>query len=193
LRAAAVATGAFALTEGSADAALMKPLAAGAYTVVVRGPGGGTALAEVYDGQGAQTSGALRNASIRGTVSAADKPLVAGLVIGAGAARTVLVRGVGPALAKFGVAHPLAAVSVQLVNGWGDTVATSAGWSDGSNADEIAAAAAKIGTFPLEQPSAGDAALLVTLPAGSYTVTARNADGTATTGGEVLLEVYVLD
>ena len=193
LRAAAVETGAFALTEGSADAALVKPLPAGAYTVVVRGAGGGTALAEVYDGAGAQTSGALRNASIRGTVGAADKPLGAGLVIGAGASRTVLVRGVGPSLAKFGVGNPLAAVTLQLVNGWGETIATSAGWSEGSNADEIAAATAKIGAFPLASEPAGDAALLVTLPGGSYTVTARAADGTSGAGGEVLLEVYVAD
>lgn len=193
LRNAAAETGAFPLVEGSADAALIKSLPTGAYTVVVRGAGAGTALAEVYDGVGAQTAGALRNASIRGRVTSAEKPLVAGLVIGAGASRTVLVRGVGPGLAKYGVAQPLAGVTLQLVNEWGETIASGARWSDGSNVAEIEQATAKVGAFPFEKETTGDTALLVTLPGGNYTVMARPADGAGEVGGEMLLEVYVVD
>ena len=150
-------------------------------------------MAEVYDGVGAQTSGALRNASIRGRIVSAGKPLVAGLVIGAGASRTVLVRGVGPSLSKFGVAGPLAGVALQLVNEWGETIASSTRWAEGSNAAEIEEAAARVGAFPFLAETAGDTALLVTLPGGNYTVLARAADGLADPTGEVLLEVYVVD
>jgi hypothetical protein len=49
VRSAVREAGAFAFTEGSADAALVIELEPGAYTVQVSGPGGGVALAEVYE------------------------------------------------------------------------------------------------------------------------------------------------
>ncbi|MCX6950749.1 MAG: immunoglobulin domain-containing protein [Verrucomicrobia bacterium] len=104
----AASVGAFPFSDvRSRDAALYRPaVAAGGYTVQISGAGGetGTALAEIY-----ATAGAARivNLSSRARVRA-DDPLIAGFVIAGETAQTLLLRGVGPGLAAFGVQGALA-------------------------------------------------------------------------------------
>ena len=182
--------GAFPLATGSADNAVLTALAAGAYTVAV-GPGAGgagTALAEIYGTAAPAEPGTLRNVSIRGRVAGDEQPLIAGLVVAAGAARTVLIRGIGPSLAGFGVAAPLGAVRLRLFNGAGQLVAEGAPSPGDSNAAEIRGVAATVGAFPLAA-EANDPALLVALGPGSYTIEVTGRAGSA---GEVLAEVYAV-
>ena len=182
--------GAFPLAAGSADNAVLTALAAGAYTVAV-GPGAGgagTALAEIYGTAAPAEPGTLRNISIRGRVSGDEQPLMAGLVVAPGAARTVLIRGIGPSLAGFGVAAPLAAVRLRLFNSAGQLVAEGAPSPGDSNAEEIRGVAATVGAFPLAAV-ATDPALLVALGSGSYTIEVTGRAGSA---GEVLAEVYAV-
>src|ERR1017187_8728737 len=104
-----LATGAFPFAQGSADAAAVVTLAPGSYSVEVLDDAGrgGVALAEIYDAQGTAAGSHLVNVSTYDTVSAGGGELISGFVLAGNAPRQFLVRGVGPALAKFGVKNTL--------------------------------------------------------------------------------------
>jgi uncharacterized delta-60 repeat protein len=183
---AAAATGAFALTPGGKDSALVLDLAAGGYTAQVADTSarGGVVLTEIYDAAGATLAPRFINLSARGPVSAGN-PLVGGFVITAGtgtATQRVLIRGVGPALAKFGIANALAAPVLKIFDSAGALIATSAAWSG----SEVAAAAAATGAFALDVGSK-DAALVLTLSPGGYTFEITGANGAT---GEALADIY---
>ena len=187
--AAAFATlGAFALPAGSRDAAVVTPLAAGAYTTPVgAGGGSGIALLEIYDGEPANTAAFLVNASTRAFVGTDDNVLIPGFTVSGPGQLRLLLRAVGPTLADFGVAGALADPELTLFSG-PTAIAANDNWGGAANATDIAAAARAAGAFALPANSR-DAALLVTLRAGNYT--ARVA-GTAGTTGTALVEIYVV-
>ena len=182
--------GAFPLATGSSDNAVLTALPAGAYTVAV-GPGtggAGTALAEIYGTAAPTEPGTLRNISIRGRVAGDEQPLMAGLVVAPGAARTVLIRGIGPSLADFAVAAPLGALRLRLYNSAGQLVAEGAPSQGDSNAAEIRGVATAVGAFPLAA-EATDPVLLVALGPGSYTI---EVTGRSDAAGDVLAEIYAV-
>ena len=76
---AAASVGAFALTSGSADCALIASLPAGAYTVQISGVGNstGVALAEVYEVSFSGTQ--LANISTRALVGTGANIIIPGL------------------------------------------------------------------------------------------------------------------
>jgi len=149
---------------------------------------GGTGLAEIYDVTSAFTADTPRliNLSARYPVNGPTSPLTAGFVVTGAAARNVLIRGIGPALAQFGVADALANPQVTLFGRGGTIVATNDDWFDAPNAVAIASTSAQVGAFALPIGSR-DAALLLSLPAGSYTVQVSPANGSA---GSALVEIY---
>jgi arabinan endo-1,5-alpha-L-arabinosidase len=191
---AAAAVGAFAWgNPSSKDSAVVTSLPAGPYTAEISGAGGdsGVSLAEVYDATpaGAYTSASPRlvNLSARVEVGTGGNVLIAGLVIGGSAARTVLVRASGPAIAAapFDVPGTLADPTVTLTNlGTGAVVAANASWGGGA---PIASAAALVGAFSWGNPASLDSAILVTLPPGNYTATVSGASNDT---GVALVEVY---
>ncbi len=132
--------------------------------------------------------GKLINLSTRATLAGAGDEIIAGFVIER-RTRAVLVRAVGPGLAKFGVSNALADPFLTVKQN-GETLHTNDDWSAGPDAGLIAAAAARAGGFPLEAGSK-DAARVLVLPPGVYTVHATTA-GPAIAGGSVLVEVYSL-
>jgi len=96
----------------------------------------------------------------------------------------VLVRAVGPTLATMNVSGALA--NPQLVLYKGSTpILDNDDWSASGNATEIAAAAARLGAFPLPAGSA-DAAILTQVASGLYSTHITTAGAT----GVALLEVY---
>lgn len=112
--------------------------------------------------------------------------LTAGVSVQGPLWRKFLVRGVGPSLAKFGVANTLADPVVKLASANNAYSASGTVASLGGSADEIASATAATGAFPLEAGSK-DVAVIATLPPGNYTFqvsSASNATGTA------LIEIY---
>lgn len=186
--------GAFAWTDPSShDVALVESLPAGSYTANLSGAAGdaGAVLAEVYDatapGQRDPSGPRLLNLSARALVDASGNDLIAGFVVAGDAPRTVLVRASGPALAAFGVAGPQPAPRLSLYGTGARTVllSSNAGWGADPG---IAAAAAAVGAFPWGPSPTADAALLVTLPPGSYT--ANVTAGGAGAPGIALVEVY---
>ncbi len=185
--AAMTAAGAFSLPPGSKDAALVASLGAGDYTAPVTATDGGSgvALVEIYDG--ALNSGAsIVNASTRAFVGTAESVLIPGFVVSGTGTIRLLVRAVGPTLAGFGVTGTLADPTITLYRG-ATVLATNDNWSSATNAAEIAATAATVGAFPLPTGS-NDAALVVVLPAGSYSAV---VSGVGATTGTALVELYV--
>jgi hypothetical protein len=113
--------------------------------------------------------------------------VIPGLVVTGANARTLLVRAVGPGLGAFGVSGTLARPALTVTAG-GAVVAANTGWESSADPAGLAAAAARAGAFAV-QTGRADAALIVTLPAGAWTIQVSGADGGA---GVVLVEVYDL-
>lgn len=127
----------------------------------------------------------LVNLSTRASISAAQPAVAAGFTIAGTQAKRVLVRGIGPSLAAFGVADALPAVRLEVMRG-SSPLAAGNEWGRAANAAEIAAVTAGVGGFPLAADSR-DAALLLTLEPGSYSAVVSGVGGAT---GTVLAEIY---
>jgi len=186
------ALGAFPLDPGSLDSVLLLDVPAGQYTVVTSGVGNttGIGIVELYDGDAAGSTTRLSNIANRGFVGTGDNIMVMGYVISAGAPKRLLIRAVGPTLNAFGVsgtlANPRLVVFRREADGSNTQIATNDDWSLDANATVTAAAAAQVSAFALPANSR-DAAVVLTLPPGSYTVQGSGADGGS---GVALLEIY---
>lgn len=177
----------FELTTLSKDAALDFHAPNGAYTMQVTAADGarGVALAEVYEDE-TDRRGRLVNLSTRAFVGAGENIAIPGFVLeGEGRAR-LLIRGVGPTLGRFNVEGALANPSLTVFDRDARIIATNDDWSTAASAAELAEAAARAGAFALPDGSR-DAAVLLELPAGSYTAQVSGVGGTM---GVALVEVY---
>jgi hypothetical protein len=185
IAAAATATGAFALAPDSRDAAMLVTLVPGAYTVHVRGAAGSNAVGmfEAYEVGGGAGS-RLVNLSTRLRIGTGERVAIPGLVVDGDTRRTFLVRAVGPALAAYGVVECLANPRLTVMDG-SAPVAANDDWGSPSSA-AVATAAQALGAFPLPAGSR-DAALLITLDPGIYTVI---TEGASAGEGVVLVEIY---
>ena len=184
LAAAGTSVGAFALPAASRDAALFLPLAAGSYSVQLSAAGAtGVALVEGYDTEPGGGRARLTNVSVRSSVGTGANVLIVGFSTSGSAAKTLLIRGVGPTLASFGVGDVLSNPQLQLFNQAGTVIAENDDWGGGSN---LSSAFSTVAAFSLPANSR-DAVLLVTLPPGSYTA---QVSGASNTTGVALVEVY---
>lgn len=185
--------GAFSLPNNSRDAAVLITLQPGPYTVRVRGVGNaaGVALVEVYD-----TSTVISptvkatNVSTRGMVGTGDNVLIAGFYVGGSVSRRVLIRGIGPSLATYGVANPIANPRISLHEDIGGTIILeNDDWGTQAEAPVIRQAANQAGAFAINNNSR-DAAIIVMLKPGLYTVQMSGVGGLT---GPGLIEVYDVD
>jgi len=126
------------------------------------------------------------NLSTRGRVGTGDAIMIAGLVIDGPSPKRVLIRAVGPGLVGQGVAGALADPRLTLVDANHATVASNDNWGSSADATALVAAAAQTGAFALAQNSR-DAAVLVTLEPGLYTVLVDGVNGAE---GVALVEAY---
>lgn len=182
--------GAFPFADGSRDAALSGPLGAQAYTAVAAGPAGtsGITLVEAYDADtvpGTVTGPRLLNLSVRGEIGPDETSLIAGFVLIGTEPRRILLRAIGPGLAPFGVARALADPVLALYRGQ-TLLAANDDWEISRSATAVAATAQRLKAFALPAASL-DAALLLTLTPGAYTVNVSSADGSP---GVALVEIY---
>lgn len=166
---------------GSRDAALALTLAPGGYTAHVTGKSSqnGVALVEVYEADAGVGGVKLNNISTRSLVGTGGDIQIGGFVIAEGP-RKVVIRANGPALTALGVTGALADPKLTLYSG--ETIlAQNDNWEPG-----MATSFARVGALGWPAGSK-DAALVLTLPAGPYTV---HISGNAGATGVALLEVY---
>lgn len=117
----------------------------------------------------AQTS-SLVNSSTRGVAGNGDAAMISGFVVNApaGQLRWLLIRGVGPSLTTYGVATPLADPAIQVRASNGTVIGVNDNVATASNLRLLNTVTAGAGAFPLT--SANDAAMLIGVPSGAYTV-----------------------
>jgi hypothetical protein len=165
------------------ESATAQTLAPGAYTVIVTGHDGnpGIGLVELYDLSPLSNS-KLGNMSTRAGVGTGDDVVISGFIVGDVDSATVVVRALGPSLASFGVNGVLTDPTLTIYNSSGNAIATNDNWQDNVNAIDIQ----RNGLAPA---NASESALVLHLPAGSYTAIVRGANGGT---GVALAEVYTL-
>jgi uncharacterized protein (DUF1800 family) len=179
--------GAFALNNGSRDAALVATLSPGVYTAQVSGVGTatGVAILEIYDVSG---SARLLNLSTRALVGSGATTFFSGLSVAAGGgARRVLVRAAGPGLLGLGVSTAVSDPALAVLDSAGRQIAANDNWET-AGALALSAAATQAGAFPFA-PGSKDAAVIVDLAPGNYTI---QVNGVAGATGAALVELYDL-
>jgi hypothetical protein len=126
----------------------------------------------------------MTNLSTRTLVEGEAIAPVIGFAIGPGEPKTILIRAVGPTLARFGVAGVLSDPRLEVFDGNGRQILGNDNWSPESVGGT--ATFSTLGAFPLAVGTR-DAAFTATLAPGSYTT---RVSGVANSSGVALVEVY---
>ena len=166
--------------SASLDAALVTSIEGGR-TLQVSGPTAGTVLVEGYDA-GTGDTPRFTNLSARNKVGIGSNILIAGFTLAGEGARNLLIRAVGPKLSEFGVTGVLTDPMLEIYSG-STKIAENDNWSA-----TLASTAASVGAFALTAGSK-DAAIIVSLPKGGYTVQVSGVDSGV---GEAIVEIYEL-
>jgi DNA-binding beta-propeller fold protein YncE len=126
------------------------------------------------------SSGQPLNIATRLAIQGGDNVLIAGFIVTgpSGSTKKVLIRGIGPSLAKFGVAGTISDPLLELHNPDGSTVVND-NWKEAANAGEI-----PNGFAPSDDR---ESAIVATLSPGNYTAILKSAHGET---GVVLAEVF---
>jgi N-acetylneuraminic acid mutarotase len=164
------------------ESAIVRTLAPGSYTAILRGKGNATGIGVVqaYDLNQAANS-KFGNIATRGFVDSGDNAMIGGFIIGpaSGVSTTVAVRAIGPSLTNFGVSGALPDPTVELHDGNGATIAFNDNWADDANQASVPQS--------LKPGDPHESALYRVLPSGNYTAVMR---GTGNSTGIGLIEVY---
>ncbi len=177
-------------TSTVSDAALAGQASAGVLTshCSPSGATAGIALLEFYDATAVPTETSARfvNLSARSRVETGEGIVVVGFVVAGEGSVTLLLRGIGATLGQFGITDFLPDPAIELFAG-GVRIAGNDNWRAGGPAEiaKLETARLAVSAFALTGPN--DAALLVTLPAGNYTLQVRGA-GVQT--GVALAEIH---
>jgi hypothetical protein len=148
----------------------------------------GLVIAEIYDATPADSftvaTPRLINVSV---LKPLGSGITAGFVIAGAAPEHVLIRAIGPGLAAFGLASGYAAdPQLTLFNATGSKLGENNDWGGGATLRD---AFSSVGAFTLAADSR-DAATMVSLAPGNYSVEVKPQPGSAT--GLILVEVYEL-
>ena len=165
-----------------------------------------------------ESSPPLINISTRATIDTGNPRVIVGFTIPASPnpdkpwfPKTLVVRGIGPGLAQYGVTNPLPDPVVQLFDANG--IELSESWVNdftkpidpaneldtaearAAHGVAIAGIMAQVGAFSvpvptLENPVVSDFSLAIGLPEGSYTLVVSSASGAS---GDILAEIYSVD
>ena len=180
--AAMAAVGAFPFASSqSLDAALVTSIDGGR-TVQVSGPAAGNLIVEAYDA-GSGNSPRLTNLSALNFVGTGGDVLIAGFTVAGSGTKNLLIRAAGPSLGALGLGGTIVDPKLVLRNSNQAVV----GENDNYSAAHTGIFTS-VGAFGFVA-GAKDAALMVSLPPGGYTVTVSGADGGT---GLAIVEVYEL-
>ncbi len=165
------------------ESALVRTLAPGNYTAIVRGANGGTGVGTVQVFDLAQTANSkLANISSRGFVDTGDNVMIAGLIVGGGnggANARVVIRAIGPSLNGF-LFGALQDPTLELKDANGVTLRSNDDWKKDGQQAEIEGT----GLAPTDDR---ESALVASLPGGQFTAVVRGKSGTT---GVAVVQVY---
>ena len=159
------------------ESAILRTLAPGAYTAVLRGANQttGLGLVEVYD-LDLTLDAQLANISTRAPVQTDARVVIGGFIISGSAPQKVIVRAIGPSLPVDGrLQDPVP----EFYNGQGDRIAANDDWRSDQEAEIMAS------TIPPIDDR--EAAIFAHLAAGAYTAVVRGINDTTGVG---LVEAY---
>jgi hypothetical protein len=124
----------------------------------------------------------LSNMSTRGFVLTDDNVMIGGFILGRGSNTTeIVVRGIGPSLAGFGLDPILADPALELYDGNGTLLIANDDWQDNpTQASELVA----VGLAP---HNAKESAVVMSLPPGAFTALLGGRNGGTGIG---LVELY---
>ena len=165
------------------ESGIVATLQPGAYSVILAGKNGGTGvgLVEVYDTNQAIDS-ELANISTRGFVQTGDNVMIGGFVLGGSSNNTgIIVRGIGPSLAQFGLSPVLADPTLELHDGNGALVISNDDWQD----DPVQAA--QLSAHGLAPQDPKESGIFASLPPGAFTAIMAGKNGGMGIG---LAEIY---
>ncbi|MFZ1217928.1 MAG: hypothetical protein WAO00_01480, partial [Chthoniobacterales bacterium] len=140
----------------------------------------GIGLFEVYD-LSQVAPARLANISTRAFVGTGDNIVIAGFILGGNSGyEKILVRGIGPSLANYGITNPLADPTLELRDSNGTLLRSNNNWQDSLE--------------PLPPPGLRptnnlESAIMATLPPGPYTALLAGVNSGTGIG---LVEVYDL-
>lgn len=206
---------AFPFADGSRDAAVLVTLAPGAYTAVVEGGdlGSGAGLIEAYELE--SDAAKIVNLATRGYAARDGKEMVGGFVVRgtAGATKRILIRVLGPSLARapFRLTEAMDDPELELRNATGDLLLRSDDWSSGAEGGASPQndfnplvrlyGEKQIFATGLAPSNRREPCVLVDLPPGNYTVIVRPFEerpsgttaGTPAKPGVGIVEVYEIE
>jgi hypothetical protein len=174
--------------SGSKDAALVLYLLPGGYTAQVSGKNSatGVGMIEVYEADTQPVDSRLINISTRSQTLSDGNIQIAGFIVGGSGPKKVLIRALGPKLAKYSVPNFLDDPVLTVFSGQ-TQIAQNDDWSSTSDSTasvQAATTAANAAQFDL---GSTDSALVMTLPPGGYTAQVKGKSGHT---GVTLIEVY---
>lgn len=188
-----LSVGAFSLTPGSNDAALLVDLTSGVYSVAATDEQEGRtgiAIVEIYDADTGASSARLTNLSARGYLGTGNNVMIAGFVVEDGPVN-VLLRCVGPGLASYNVNGAIRDPQLRLtrrIDNADELVLVNDNWGSGPDPAYTAQVTTQVSASGLASGSL-DAAVVATLPPGVYTLICQ---GSGTSTGIGLAEVYIV-
>ncbi len=172
----------FGLAPSSdSESAMMMTLGPGTYTTKVEGSGGSTgiALVEVYDTD--SRGSRISNISTRGRVETGDNVMIGGFIVNGTQPTSVLIRALGPSLARSGVSGTLSDPTLEIYDSSGMQIANNDNWKKTQKTQIIAT--------KLAPTDDRESAIVTTLAPGTYTAIVRGANNAM---GVALIEVYGL-
>jgi len=170
------------------DTALLVELEQGLYTAIVRGQDDSTGVALVEAFEIEENFTRMINLSSRALVGTGADVVIPGFVVQGDLPSRVLIRAVGPSLENQGIAGFLANPKITIYDIAGTPIESNDGWQNLWDPSEITDASQLVGAFPLTENSE-DAAIIMDLEPGLYTVVASGENGTT---GVALVELYAL-
>jgi hypothetical protein len=173
------------------ESAIIADLPGGNYTAIVRGVNDttGVALVEVYD-LSPETNSMLANLSTRSFVQTGDNVMIGGFIVQGTAAKSVIVRAIGPELTQYGVPNILFDPTLELHDHAGALIASNDNWQHTIIGGIITMN--QVHDIMNSGHAPGDpseSAIIAELPPGNYTAIVRGVNDTTGVG---LVEVYDL-